>query len=179
MKAYKLSKKSLYIIDLLLFTLIIALDRVTKYFVVIRLKNNPAYPLYKYLELNYLENTGAALGILKDQKYFFLLFSGLLLMIAVYCIYKTPSKRKYVAFHVFLIFISAGSVSNSTDRILFGYVIDFIHISHIDFPTFNVADIFVTLGAILMVILILIFFKEDDLNFLRFNEKVIRDIEKK
>jgi len=179
MKAHKLSKTGLYIIDFIIFSVIVVLDRVSKYFVEIRLKNNPAYPLFpKYLELYYLENSGAALGILKDQKYFFLLFSGLLLMLALYCIYKTPSKRKYVAFHFFLIFISAGSLSNSIDRILYGYVIDFIHINIINFPIFNIADFFVTLGAVSLAVLILFFFKEDDLNFLRFNEKVIRDINK-
>ena len=67
--------------------------------------------------------------------------------------------RLYTAAIVF-----AGAMGNFIDRVFRGYVVDFIYFSLIDFPTFNVADIYVTVAAFMLVVLILFFYQEEDLN---------------
>ena len=65
-------KKALYLIDILLLAVLVALDRYTKYLAVMRLKDKPAYIIINgVLEFNYLENKGAAFGMMQNQKYFF------------------------------------------------------------------------------------------------------------
>ena len=99
-----------------------------------------------------------------------------MLIAIIFLIWSFPAKKKYTAAHLFLIFISAGAVGNMTDRIINGFVVDYIYLSFINFPVFNVADIYVTIGTVGIAILLIFFYKEDDLNFLRFKEKKIREI---
>ena len=88
-----------------------------------------------------------------------------------------PRKKKYNAAHVALSLIAAGAVGNMTDRIIYDYVMDYIYFSVIRFPIFNMADIYVTVATVMMLILLLFVYKEDDLNFLRFKEKRLREID--
>ena len=62
--------------------------------------------------------------------------------------------------------IGAGAVGNFIDRMSNGYVVDFFYFKLINFPVFNVADIYVTLSAVFLVILLLFKYKEEDLNVL-------------
>ena len=86
-------------------------------------------------------------------------------------------EKKYNAAHVALSLIAAGAVGNMTDRIIYDYVMDYIYFSVIRFPIFNMADIYVTVATVMMLILLLFVYKEDDLNFLRFKEKRLREID--
>ena len=67
---------------------------------------------------------------------------------------------------VVLVMICAGAAGNFIDRVSQGYVVDFIYFELINFPVFNVADIFVTVGAALLVVLILFYYKDSDFDFL-------------
>ena len=172
-----INKKTLYIVDVILFIVGIVLDRVSKYFAVIKLKDHPSVSVINgIMELKYLENTGAAFGLLKNQKSFFVLVAVFVLIGSLYVMVKTPAKKKYVSCHIYLSFILCGAIGNLIDRVLYGYVVDFIYISIINFPIFNIADIFVTVSTVLIACLLLFKYKEDDLNFLRIVEKKIRDI---
>lgn len=62
------------------------------------------------------------------------------------------------------VFVGAGAVGNMIDRVFRKYVVDFIYFSLINFPVFNVADIYVTVAAFMLVVLILFFYQEEDLN---------------
>ena len=66
--------------------------------------------------------------------------------------------------HLILIFLIAGAIGNFIDRILYHYVIDFIYFSLINFPVFNVADIYVTCSVFVLFILILFVYSEDELS---------------
>ena len=66
--------------------------------------------------------------------------------------------------------MSAGAVGNTIDRVYFGYVTDFIYFKLIDFPTFNVADIWITCATFILLFLILFKYKEDDFDFLKSNK---------
>lgn len=179
MNSKKINKRILIIFNIVILLVGTFLDRFSKYLAQNELKNHPSVSLINgILDLTYLENTGAAFGILKNQKSFFIMIAIIVIWACLYVIIKTPGKKKYIWANIFLSFIITGALGNLLDRILYGYVVDFIYFSVINFPVFNVADIFVTVSTLVLAFLILFYYKEDDLNFLKFNEKRIRDVEK-
>lgn len=179
MKSNQINKKYLYIIDLLVFVILVTLDRVSKYFAVSRLKGHPSKPVISgILEFHYLENEGAAFGLLKNQRLLFILVGVIILLTIIYAIYKAAPTKKSVPQNIFLVLIACGSVGNFIDRIYYGYVIDFVYFSSINFPVFNIADIYVSIGTILLIIFMLFYYKEHDLLYMEFKERKLRDINK-
>lgn len=110
-----------------------------------------------WLRFTYVQNEGAAFGILSGQKWFFILLSiaalvFLLLMLKRY-------QRVHFVYTISMGLIIGGAVGNLIDRIRFGSVVDFIQVDFIDaihFPVFNVADIGVTVGVFSLGILLLL-----------------------
>lgn len=163
--------------DFLLLAILIFLDQLTKYFAIIYLKDKPSIAIVENVfELHYLENRGAAFGMLQNQKFFFIFIALIILAVICYVLVKTPNHTKYIKLHVALIFVAGGAIGNMIDRCRFDYVVDFLYFSLINFPIFNVADIYVTLSAIFLIILLLFVYKESDLNFLSIHTKKYRDI---
>ena len=144
--------------------LLVALDQWTKYLAVLFLKDQDPFVIIDgVFELHYLENRGAAFGVLQNQRIFFYI-SVLLITIAVIWFYhKVPIEHKYLPLRICAVLILSGAFGNCIDRIRLNYVVDFLYFKLINFPIFNVADIYVTVAAFLLVILILIYYKEDDL----------------
>ncbi|MBQ8208334.1 MAG: signal peptidase II [Clostridia bacterium] len=137
----------------------IVLDQVTKWLAVEFLTKVETIPIIKdVLHLTYLENTGAAFGILKNNRWVFLVISTIAIIAIVFYLIKFPPKNKWLGFG--LSFFAGGGIGNMIDRILLGYVVDFVDFRLIDFAVFNIADSFVCIGAALMVIYIF-FFSED------------------
>ncbi len=170
-------KKRSVIFDIIWLVLLIAADQFTKYLAVIFLKDKPAVSIISgVLELNYLENRGAAFGMMQDQKWFFVFIAAIIIGVIIYVLYKAPNNKKYNVLHIQLVFIAAGAVGNMIDRIRLDYVVDFIYFSIINFPIFNFADMCVTIGTAVLVILILFVYKENDLGFLGFHQKKYREI---
>ncbi len=170
-------KRIWLLIDLLIVTIFTALDQWTKYLAVIYLKNQPEISLWdSVLELRYLENTGAAFGMLAGQKIFILFIVLVFLAIVGYTLIKVPDKKKFRALHVVLSFLTAGAVGNMIDRVRLDYVVDFIYFVLIDFPIFNVADIYVTIATVVLFILLLFVYKEKDLDFLNFKQQKYREL---
>ena len=73
-------------------------------------------------------------------------------------------------------FVLAGTIGNICDRIFYGYVIDIIYISKINFPVFNLSDIFITLGTFFTIMIVLFKLKEKDFEFLNFKQNRYREI---
>lgn len=164
-------------IDFISMLLLIALDQFTKYLAILRLKDRPAFVLIDgVFELSYLENRGAAFGILQNQKAFFLIIECVVLLAIAYILTKVPEKKKYTFFHALLVLIASGAIGNMIDRLRLDYVVDFFYFVLINFPIFNVADIYVSVACGLMVILILFVYKEEDLEFLNIRPKKIREL---
>ena len=165
------------LLDLLGILLLIGFDQITKYIAVMQLKDKPAFSIINgVLEFNYLENKGAAFGMLQNQKAFFVFVAVVILGVIAYVLYKTPDDKKYTKLHVLLSFIAAGAIGNMIDRIRLDYVVDFIYIVLINFPIFNVADMYVSFSTVILVILLLFVYKESDLNFISFKQKKYREI---
>ena len=155
------------IIDFVAFIILAALDQVTKYFAIEKLKGNAPYVLIDgVFELHYLENRGAAFGMLQNGKVFFVFAAIVMITVIVFVLVKAPVSRKYYPWHVLLVMIAAGGIGNMIDRLRLDYVVDFLYFRIIDFPIFNVADIYVSVGTFLFLVMILFFCKEEDLNFI-------------
>ena len=152
---------------LLLCVLLIAADQATKLLAVARLKDQAPFVLLPgVLELRYLENRGAAFGILQGQKIFLVLFTGLLSALIIYFYFRVPEGKRHLPVRIFLIMLFSGAIGNFIDRCRLDYVIDFIYFRLIDFPIFNVADCYVTIAVILFAIAILFVYKEEEMDFL-------------
>ena len=165
-------KVILLIVDFVLAVLLIAADQISKYFAVLKLKNQPPYSVVDgVFELHYLENRGAAFGMLQGQKFFFIFIAAVILCTIVYVLWKAPYQKMYIKLHITLVFIASGAVGNLIDRVRYDYVVDFLYFSLINFPVFNVADIYVTLAVLLIFV-----YKESDLEFLTFRTKKFRDL---
>ncbi|MDR1209035.1 MAG: signal peptidase II [Clostridiales bacterium] len=138
-----------YIISILSAAAIIAADRLTKLAASRHIAPVGRVPLIDgVFSLTYLENTGAAFGILKGARWFFVpLTVAVIAVIAVYFA-RLPRRGRLLA-KISLIMICGGAVGNLIDRAWTGRVIDFLYFELIDFPVFNVADISLVCGAIL------------------------------
>ena len=167
--------------ELLLYSLIIivlvVVDQMTKTYAIMNLKEKPPLIIIDgFLELNYLENRGAAFGMLQNQKVFFLFVASIILFVLAWIIYKLPVKKKFRPVGISLSLVAGGAIGNMVDRIRFEYVIDFIYLKNINFPIFNTADIYVSIATIVLLFYVIFILREDDLNFLSFKEKRYRDI---
>ncbi|MDO4943394.1 MAG: signal peptidase II [Lachnospiraceae bacterium] len=142
-------------------------DQYTKFMAVLYLKDQRPIELIKdVFELRYLENRGAAFGSLQGKQLFLLVITGVVLIFLIYAYLKMPFQRRYYPLGFTVILLFAGAIGNMIDRISHKYVVDFLYFKLIDFPIFNVADCYVTIAAILLIILILFVYKDEELQFL-------------
>tara|TARA_B100000575_G_scaffold40510_1_gene28073 strand:- start:187 stop:642 length:456 start_codon:yes stop_codon:yes gene_type:complete len=124
------------------------LDQLSKIY--INLNLNKLYNLDLFIfNIDFVRNYGAAFNLLSGSRFFLSFISVISTIILSYFIFISENKHinKYG-----LSFILAGSIGNGIDRILKGYVIDFIKIKFIDFPVFNIADIVINIGVLVLII---------------------------
>ncbi len=170
------NKKSGYNIKALVILLVssavlVIADQLTKIMAVDRLKDKDAFVIIEgVFEFYYLENTGTAWGLFDGARYVFLILTVIILLAIVFIVLKMPYTKKYMPLHILTVLISAGAVGNFIDRLLYGYVRDFIYFKLIDFPVFNMADIYVTVSMFALAFLILFKYDEEDFNFLRISK---------
>ena len=106
------------------------------------------------LDLIFVQNTGAAFSILEDYKYFLIVFA----IIAIFIILNYTAKHveKFSTFSVFWAAMLVSGIScNLYERIAFGYVRDFFKLNFIDFPVFNISDIFINVGVLAIIVIII------------------------
>ena len=145
--------------------LLIFFDQATKGLAVRFLKGQEPFVIWDgVFELRYLENRGAAFGMLQGHQAFFL-FTGLLVFAAaLYFFRHVSADRKFFPIRMIAVFILAGALGNMADRLRLSYVVDFFYFRLIDFPIFNVADCYVSVGTAVLAVLILFYYKEEELN---------------
>jgi len=149
-------KGELFVASVLVFLAIVLLDQVVKYWAVEFLQPLHSIPVIDgVLHWTYAENTGAAFSVLSGQRLFLILIP---LLVCVVLLYLLMSKRiSHPLGHWALVFLLGGAVGNLIDRILRGFVVDFVDVRLINFAIFNVADIFVTVGAGMLILYLLCF----------------------
>lgn len=143
--------KKVYIIALIVFIL----DQISKAIISTYMTLNSSIKIFeKFFYLTYINNTGASWGILKDNRYLLIILSLIAIIILIRYInsFKNTKMNK-----LGLGFVLGGILGNLADRVLYGYVKDFFdfYIFNYDFPIFNIADIFIVIGVILLIISIL------------------------
>ena len=160
-------KRNFIIVDFIMIIILIAIDQITKHLAVLHLKDKPAFPIIdNVFELNYLENRGAAFGMLQNQKGFFIFIAGIVLIAIGYILFKMPENKKYNILHILLVLIASGAIGNMIDRIRLNYVVDFFYFVLINFPIFNMADIYVSVACVLLAVVMLFYYTDEDLDFL-------------
>lgn len=147
--------------------LLLVLDQFTKYFASTYLANGHSIVLIEgVFQLHYLENQGAAFGMLQGKKLWFVAITLIMLLLMVLVYFRTPFEKRYRWFRIILTLLTAGAIGNLIDRLRLNYVVDFFYFELINFPIFNIADIYVTVGMALLFILILFYYKDEELEVL-------------
>lgn len=177
--------RSVMIKSTIIVALLILIDQITKMFAFNGLKNTPGITIINgVFELKYLENQSAAFSLdpisliykifhityfdthpqvfLNCKMAFFIILTVAVLVIIALLYQRIPWNRRFLLLNVILIGFFAGAIGNLIDRIVHNYVIDFFYFSLINFPIFNVADIYVTLSAIALIIVVFFYYKEED-----------------
>lgn len=138
--------------------MILIFDQITKYLAVKHLKGKDVITIIdNMLEFSYVENYGAAFGILQNRKYFFIFMTSLVI-VAIFVILVNNYNYLNKPMKVALAMLVGGSLGNLIDRIRLGYVIDFISVkfgNSYNFPVFNIADSFIVIATILIVYMVI------------------------
>ncbi|MBO5323476.1 MAG: signal peptidase II [Oscillospiraceae bacterium] len=144
-----------------LFTLgIVGVDQLVKYLIVSNIPLFGQAPLVPgIMKLTYVQNTGAAFSMLQGMQWLFVVIFILLTALLVFEYFKKPMPfAKFERFCIAAVY--GGGLGNMIDRVVLGYVVDMFQTEFIKFPVFNVADIFITCGCILLMVHIAFFNKE-------------------
>ena len=182
---YQKKNRSVMMKSAFVVIVLIAIDQITKLLAASRLKNTMGVSIINgVFELKYLENQSAAFSLdpvslfykifhityfdthpqifLNCKMAFFIILTAVVLILIALLYKRLPWNKHFMPLNMILIAFFAGAIGNLIDRIIHNYVIDFFYFSLINFPIFNVADIYVTLAAIALIIVVFFYYKEED-----------------
>lgn len=133
-------------------------DQISKYAAIKHLKGSRPYNIIgDFFQFNYVENKGAAFGILQHKRLFFVIITLVIILILSSYLIKNHHNLSFFTKFSFAMLIG-GAAGNLIDRIRFGYVVDFISFrlkSFYSFPVFNLADTFIVISTIIIIFIIL------------------------
>ena len=135
---------------------IIVLDQITKIAADTYLTYHQPVPIIPFFNLTLAYNTGAAFSFLSDaggwQRWFFTVLTIVISTVLVIWLLRLPREERWTA--AALALILGGAIGNLMDRAIYGHVIDFLDVyyQHYHWPTFNVADSAITVGASILII---------------------------
>lgn len=153
------------IISLVAVLAIIGLDQVVKQLTVQNLMNRPDITIIDgVFELAYVENRGAAFGMFQNQIILFAIFTVIVLGLMILFYVRLPKIKRYNPLRLSLVMLFGGAIGNFIDRVRIGYVVDMFHFYWFEFPVFNVADIFIVVSCALLVLLMLFYYTEEELD---------------
>ena len=144
----KTSKISYFLVSIIFF---IAFDIYFSNIMMSCVKTMPSNPVF---DLIFIQNTGAAFSILENSKIFLISFSALAILAMIFYLIKHIQKASTFAIFWASLLI-AGVFCNMYERIVYGYVRDFFKLNFIDFPVFNISDIFINISVVAIVIIII------------------------
>lgn len=150
-------------LQIIIIVLLVLADQLTKLLIWAPIpKDGTIEVLPGILNFSKVENTGASFGIFQGMQVFFIIMTVIVLVAAVYIMFRYRNKHsRFIKVLVAVLF--AGALGNLIDRMAFGYVRDFIDFRLFNFWTyvFNIADAALVIGAILLGIYILFFYKDN------------------
>lgn len=148
-------RKHLNIIVFIVSLLLVGVDQLIKYFAIQYLAPLDTYPLWEdILHLTYIENKGAAFGILSGKTFWLVGVTGIVILALIIALLLKKIRSPWLMWAVGLII--GGGIGNLIDRICRGYVVDYIHVKLIKFAIFNFADCCVVIGTIMLVVYFLL-----------------------
>lgn len=138
-------------ISVFIAAILVGLDQFLKQLAVEHLSGIETFPVIEdVFQLTYVENRGAAFGILEGKKLFLVGITGIVLLVLAILLLFQKIKHPFLIWSITLVL--GGGVGNLIDRISLGYVIDYLHLTLFDFPVFNFADCCVSIGTVMLII---------------------------
>lgn len=135
---------------MIMIVLIIAFDQITKYFASLKLADGSVAKFIPgVVQFKYAENTGMAFSILSGARWVFIALTVVVCVGVFYYLFSNRCKSLWLYWSLGVIL--SGGIGNLIDRIRFGYVVDFIEPTFVNFAIFNIADCAVTCGAVVLV----------------------------
>lgn len=171
-------KKTIYWLSCIFVTIaLLIFDQFTKIIAVDNLKNSAPFVIFDGIfELLYVENKGAAYGIFSGRTSLFVLITAIIIPLVIFEIYRISKiihvfgdkvnirAYRWLQFDFFILI--AGAAGNLIDRLINGYVVDFFYFKLIDFPVFNVADCYITISAVIMIIICFFVLNGNEVDYL-------------
>lgn len=149
------------------FLILVFIDQLTKYIVDHSMELYDSIPIIKdVFEIHYIRNSGAAWGMFENKQILFYICTVIVFVIGCLFYIRCAKLGKYRDIQMLLVLILSGAAGNFIDRLRFQYVIDFLYFKLINFPVFNIADCYVTIGFFVMILLLFFKYKEEDLEIL-------------
>ncbi len=143
-------------VALLMSAVLVGIDQILKVLAIEYLKPVGSHPIIPDIfHLTYVENRGAAFGMMAGQKWLLVWVTAIVILAAIIAVMAGKIKNTTVLFSVATII--GGGVGNLIDRVYRGYVVDYVHLKIIDFAVFNFADICVTVGTTVLLIYLLFY----------------------
>ena len=144
---------------------LIALDQITKYIAASQLPNNTIELIPNFFSFELVWNNGAAFGILQNARVLFCIITIIICIAIEYLYFRIPHTKEYIYLKIIGILLFSGAIGNLIDRVKRGSVIDFIafDFGSYSFPRFNFADIYVSLSAVALFIVVLFVYNEEQI----------------
>ncbi|MDE6024416.1 MAG: signal peptidase II [Lachnospiraceae bacterium] len=155
----------IFIVPIIFIGLFTAFDQLTKFMITSSFELYESKPVIKDIfSITYIRNAGVAWGMFQGGRVLFIVLTILALLFAFKIYHNVANDRKYIPVRICLVLLISGALGNMLDRIRFGYVVDFFDFELINFPVFNVADMMVVVGMIVLFILILFRYGDAEFN---------------
>ncbi|MFV0520370.1 MAG: signal peptidase II [Lachnospirales bacterium] len=155
----------MYFIYIIFVAILVAIDQLTKHLAILNLMGNGRVEIIpNLLNFVYVENRGAAWGMFSNNTFALSIIS---LIVTCFLIWILVNRKKYFTFKridFIILLIISGALGNFIDRFFRTYVVDFLEFGFISFPVFNMADVYVVVGSILLALVTIFFEKEDKAN---------------
>lgn len=151
------------LIPVIISAVLVCADQLAKYAALTRLKPvSTITAVQGLLDFTFVENHGAAFGILAGKRFFFIVITIIICAVMAVLYHRMPKTREYNFVRASFVLIMSGALGNLIDRIVHGYVVDFLEVTFISWPVFNIADIYVVTGTILLAVVVIFFIKEPE-----------------
>ena len=174
-----IDKRMLWFLDVFVFILALLLDQITKSIARKSLAVGEAADVIPgVFQFLHVENKGASWGMFQGGSVVFIIHAFIVSIGLTVFISRIPGKTRFIRLHLSLSLIIAGAIGNVIDRIQKGSVTDFFYAQFINFPVFNVADIFIVCSTAWLMIMILFIYKDEELDFMGGNKKKSKTSEK-
>ncbi len=154
-----------FLLPAILISLLTALDQFTKYIVLSSFQLYESKPVIEgVFAFTYIQNRGMAWGMFQDRIPVFLIFTSIILILCFRIMYNVVDVKRFRLVKYVLILLISGALGNLIDRVTLGYVVDFLHFELIDFPVFNVADIYVVVSMCSAIILLMFVYSNTEVD---------------